>query len=68
MPITLGPNHWLERAQNARTVARWLANPEARRLLLEVAARYEQIAKLEANAPQPMPLGSSHPQSDMRVG
>jgi hypothetical protein len=49
MPITLGPNHWLERAQNAHTVARWLGNPEARRLLLEVAQRYERIALL-ANA------------------
>ncbi len=46
MPLALDPRHWLERAENARMVADWLGNPEARRLLLEVAVRYEEIAKL----------------------
>ncbi len=46
MPATLGPKHWLERAEQARKVAEWLENAEARRLLLEVAERYERIAKL----------------------
>ena len=46
MMISLRSGHWLERAENARKVANWLGNPEARRLLLEVAERYERIAAL----------------------
>lgn len=41
-----GPQHWSERARNARAVAEWMANPEARGLLLEIAERYERIAEL----------------------
>ena len=36
--------HWRERASNARAVAEWMENPEVRRLLREVAERYERIA------------------------
>ena len=44
-----GPQHWRERARNARAVAGWLQNPEAKSLLLEVAERYERIAMLAQN-------------------
>jgi hypothetical protein len=43
---TLDPKHWHERAKNARAVAEWMKNGEAKRLLLEVAERYERIAEL----------------------
>jgi len=44
--MALGTRHWRERAEHARTVAAWLKNSEAKRLLLEVAERYERIAKI----------------------
>jgi hypothetical protein len=42
----LGPAHWLERAKHARDVADWIGDPLARRLLLEIAQRYETIAAI----------------------
>ena len=39
-----GPQHWRERARNARAVAAWMENPEAKGLLLEIADRYDRIA------------------------
>ena len=42
--MRLSVNHWLERADNARTTAKFLSDPEARALLLQVAEIYEKIA------------------------
>ena len=42
----VGPEHWHERARQARSVAQWVSDPDAKRLLLEVAERYEEIAAL----------------------
>jgi hypothetical protein len=42
----LGPEHWIERARQARKVAGWVSSPEARRLLLEIAERYERIGEI----------------------
>jgi hypothetical protein len=44
-----GPQHWRERARNARAVAAWMQNSEAKSLLLEIAERYERIAMLAQN-------------------
>lgn len=47
----LGEDHWKKRAKDARTVAGWLGDDEAKRLLLIVADRYEKIAKIAASKP-----------------
>ena len=36
--------HWRERAADARTLADWIDDAEAKRLLAQVAERYEAIA------------------------
>lgn len=46
MPTAFGtPEHWRERAEEARTVADGIIDPEAKRSMLEIAAHYEYIAK-----------------------
>ena len=45
-PPALSPQHWRDRAGQARTVARWMTNAEAKRLLNEVAERYDRIGTL----------------------
>ncbi len=45
MPV-LHPQHWHERAKQARAVAAWLTDREAKRILEEVAEQYEVLAKL----------------------
>ena len=50
--MTLTAEHWRERAENARLTAQFLRDPEAHRLLLEIAEIYERIAvrvRLTAN-------------------
>ena len=44
----LGSKHWLQRAENARSVAEWINDPEGKRLLLEIAERYERLARIPA--------------------
>jgi hypothetical protein len=44
MPLDV--DHWRARAEQARTVAEWISNAEAKTLLLEVAERYERIAQI----------------------
>lgn len=46
MHPALGPDHWRDRAAQTQTVARWMKNEQAKRLLYEIAERYEQIATL----------------------
>lgn len=43
--LSADPKHWLERAEEARAVADGMRDPEARRAMLEIAERYERIAK-----------------------
>jgi len=50
---TLGNSsqHWLKRAEEVRTIAHGISDLEAKRAMLEIADRYERIAKLaEARA------------------
>jgi len=42
----LHPQHWHERARQARAVAEWVRDPVAKRLHSEVAERYEEIASI----------------------
>jgi hypothetical protein len=38
------PQHWRERAEEARTNAEQINDPEAKRLMLGIAASYERLA------------------------
>jgi hypothetical protein len=39
------PAHWRERADEARRVAETLADPKARKTMLEIAESYERLAE-----------------------
>ena len=39
------PKHWRHRAAEARAMAESLTDPEAKQLMLNVAADYEKLAK-----------------------
>ena len=39
------PDLWLDRAQEARELARQLKDPDSQRSLLDIAAAYERIAQ-----------------------
>lgn len=45
MPLFGSSEHWLARAQEARDMAENIADPEAKRAMLEIAANYEKVAK-----------------------
>jgi len=38
------PKHWLERAEEARSLADQLSDPESRRMMLRIAEDYERLA------------------------
>ena len=48
MPVSIlgDPEHWRTRAEEARTVAENLSNPELKRTMLRIASDYERLAKL----------------------
>jgi hypothetical protein len=39
------PNHWLDRAKEARALAEQMADPEAKRIMLKNADDYERLAQ-----------------------
>ena len=39
------PSHWRERAQEARVHADRMTDPEAKRMMLEIAEDYEKLAR-----------------------
>jgi hypothetical protein len=45
LPIRLDPQHWRDRADEARANAARLTDLDSRRLMLEIAATYDQLAK-----------------------
>ena len=46
--VALDKKHWLRRARQARIMAEWMADPDAQSLLIEIAERYEQLARMPA--------------------
>ena len=46
MPLRFGsPKYWQERAEEARTMAEAMSDPDAKREMLGIAESYERIAK-----------------------
>ena len=46
MPAILdNPAHWIARAEEARTIAEQLTDPEASKTMFQIAESYEQLAK-----------------------
>lgn len=43
--VVVTPDLWLERAKEARELARELKDPEAQRSLMDIAAAYDRIAQ-----------------------
>ena len=38
------PEHWLRRAEEARSIAEEVSDPESRQMILQIAEDYEQFA------------------------
>jgi hypothetical protein len=49
--VSYNAEHWRERAREARAQAEQMSTPGAKRQLLEIAAAYEELAKLAADRP-----------------
>ena len=47
------PRYWLDRAERARSVAESMTDPELKRMMLDVAAGYERLAKRKATSSHP---------------
>ena len=46
MPTAFGtPQHWEQRAREAREMAKGISDPEAKRAMLEIADNYDKLAK-----------------------
>ena len=53
------PQHWLDRAKEARALAETIADLEAKRMMLGIADDYERLAqRAEERAARLMPLNS----------
>jgi hypothetical protein len=63
MPSLLNnPRHWLNHADEARGAAGLMDDPEMKRLMLEIVARYERLAYLtEAPGRAPQPAAKPQP-------
>ena len=49
--VSHNAEYWRERAREARAQAEQMSTPGAKRQLLEIAAAYEELAKLAADRP-----------------
>jgi len=60
--MSLDANYWRERAGHARVVTEWIDDEEATPLLLEVADRCDEIARIaESNPLLASPHGKPRP-------
>lgn len=50
------PKHWLERAEETRTLAEMLTDTSAREQMMEIAAAYDRMAERAASTPIKAPL------------
>jgi hypothetical protein len=48
VPNRLGPDYWLTRAKEARDEAERFTDAKARRMMLNIACNYEELAKAAA--------------------
>ena len=46
--MPLEGDHWYRRAEHARVTAKWMADPDAKAILIEIALLYEQLARMPA--------------------
>ena len=49
--VSYNAEHWRERARDARAQAEQMSTPDAKRQLLEIAAAFEELAKLAQEYP-----------------
>ena len=54
------PQYWLQRAEETRTMAGLTGDPEARRIMLNLAGTYEALAKLAEGS-----IAAAKPSNDM---
>ena len=54
-PFIHDPEHWRQRAEEARAVADQIADPEARQMMLKIADDYERLAKRAEERIQSLP-------------
>jgi hypothetical protein len=50
--VSNDPQYWLDRAEKARNVAESMTDPVLKRMMLDVAAGYERLAKRAAERRQ----------------
>jgi hypothetical protein len=61
-PIRLDPQHWRDRADEARANAAMIMDLDSRRLMLEIATAYDNLAKkAEADGSQRGPQEAPEP-------
>jgi hypothetical protein len=55
MPEQLDARYWRDRAEESRAMADGMRDPEARRVMLNIAASYDWMAELAEKGPAPPP-------------
>jgi len=62
MPTLYGtPEHWLERAREAREMAAQIHDGEAKRAMIEIAEGYEKVAKRAEAREAGVDMPNHHP-------
>jgi hypothetical protein len=59
-PLINDPKHWRDRAEEARAVAVWMSDEQARLAMLKIAEGYDHLAELaELRSSEPLPADSN---------